>query len=64
MPVAYIPNGSGNDTLRSLNVFDVDRALDYIVKGDIIKTDITKFVIDYEDEASVPKDKRNDNIRY
>jgi diacylglycerol kinase family enzyme len=41
LPVAFVPNGSGNDTLRALNVFDINKALDYIVKGDLIKMDIT-----------------------
>lgn len=49
IPVAFIPNGSGNDTLRSLSVFDVNQALDYIVKGDIIKLDLTRILLDLEE---------------
>jgi diacylglycerol kinase (ATP) len=33
VPIGYIPNGSGNDTLRAFDVTDVAKALDYIVKG-------------------------------
>lgn len=54
LPVAFVPNGSGNDTLRALNVFDINKALDYIVKGDLIKMDITKVLLDYENEDQVP----------
>ena len=54
IPVAFIPNGSGNDTLRGLNVFDVNQALDYIVKGDLIKLDLTRILLDHEEP---PEDK-------
>lgn len=64
IPVAFIPNGSGNDTLRSFGVFDVAKALDYLVKGDIIKVDVTKVLIDYESEDQIPADQRESNLRY
>lgn len=64
LPVAFIPNGSGNDTLRGLDVFDLDKALDYIIKGDIIKIDSTKLLIDYENAGDVPEEIRSKNIRY
>ena len=54
LPVAFIPNGSGNDTLRALEVFDIAKALDYIVRGDIIKVDVTKVLMDYESEEVIP----------
>ena len=49
IPVAFIPNGSGNDALRGLSVFDVNQALDYIVKGDVIKLDLTRILLDHEE---------------
>ena len=49
IPVGFIPNGSGNDTLRSLSVFDVNQALDYIVKGDLVKLDLTRVLMDREE---------------
>ena len=49
IPVAFIPNGSGNDTLRGLSVFDVNQALDYIVKADLIKLDLTRILLDHEE---------------
>lgn len=53
MPVAFIPNGSGNDTLRSFGVTDIAKAMDYIVKGDIIKVDLTKMLMDHETEEEI-----------
>lgn len=57
IPVAFIPNGSGNDTLRGLSVFDVNQALDYIVKGDSVKLDVTRVLLDHEEipDASSPQ---------
>ena len=56
IPVGFIPNGSGNDTLRALGVTDIAKALDYIVKGEIIKFDLVKVLMDYEHEDDIPKD--------
>jgi diacylglycerol kinase family enzyme len=53
IPVAFIPNGTGNDTLRALSIFDVNSALDYIVKGDIVKIDLTRILLDHEE---IPED--------
>jgi diacylglycerol kinase family enzyme len=64
VPIGYIPNGSGNDTCRSLNSNEVGIALDYIVKGNIFKTDIIKVISDYENEAEIPDDKKDINLRY
>ena len=50
LPVGFIPNGSGNDTLRSLGVTDAAKALEYIVKGDLLKVDLTRVLLDTEDE--------------
>ena len=46
IPVAFIPNGSGNDNLRNYNCYDVQTALDYIIKGDIIKVDTVRVLAD------------------
>jgi diacylglycerol kinase (ATP) len=40
LPVAFIPNGTGNDTLFSLGVTTINQALDFILKGDVIKMDL------------------------
>ena len=64
LPVGYIPNGSGNDTCRTLNSNEVGIALDYIVKGNIFKTDIIKVISDYENEEEIPEDQKDMNLRY
>ena len=33
VPVALLPNGSGNDLCRALGIMTLDHGLDYIVKG-------------------------------
>jgi diacylglycerol kinase family enzyme len=38
--VAFIPNGSGNDTLCNFGVTDVDEAFGFIKKGNVIKMDV------------------------
>lgn len=53
IPVAFIPNGSGNDTLRSFGVTDIVKAMDFIVKGEIIKMDLIKMLMDYETEEDI-----------
>lgn len=58
LPVAFIPNGSGNDLCVSLKITDLDVALDYIVKGEIIKIDTVKHLIDYEKEEDIPEMER------
>jgi diacylglycerol kinase family enzyme len=40
IPVGFVPNGSGNDMLRALGVTNIAKALDYIVKGDLLKADL------------------------
>ena len=49
IPFAFIPNGTGNDAARALSVIDVNIALDYIVKGDVVKIDLTRVLLDHEE---------------
>lgn len=64
LPVAFIPNGSGNDTLRSFGVTDITKALDYIIKGDLIKVDVTRLLMDHDTEESIPQDEKPKYLRY
>ena len=50
-----MPNGSGDDLVANLGigVGDIDLALEYICKGDTIKMDVTKVLIDHETESDI-----------
>jgi sphingosine kinase len=56
IPIAFIPNGSGNDTCKSLNIWDIDRALDFVIKGDVINIDLVKVTLDHEEIEDIPMD--------
>lgn len=55
VPIGLIPNGSGDDTAGGLGlgIGEVDRALKYIIEGDIINIDVTKVLIDHESEDEI-----------
>lgn len=55
LPVALIPNGSGNDTCRSLGFNTLDDALNNIVNAEVVKCDTIRTLLDYDDEESIPK---------
>jgi len=64
VPVAFVPNGSGNDLCGTLMIDSINRSLDYIVKGDIFRMDISKVLIDYESEEEIPDVDKIVNLRY
>ena len=53
--ISFIPNGSGNDLVGCLGIKDINQALDWLVKGDIIQMDVNKVLIDYESEDEIPE---------
>ena len=53
IPLWMIPNGSGNATCRNYNNGSIDDSTSAIKKGDVIKTDIIKVLLDYESEADI-----------
>lgn len=55
VPVGLIPNGSGDDACGclSLQVNDALTALNFVVKGDLIKVDIIKILIDVDSEEEL-----------
>lgn len=61
LPIAFIPNGKSNNLCKSFSISDIDRALDYVVAGHIIKMDVMKLTIDHEDEEEI---KEYDKIQY
>ena len=64
LPLAFIPNGSGNDTLRPLGVTNLAKSLDYIIKGDLLKVDLTRCLIDADTEDEIPEDEKFKRLRY
>lgn len=68
IPIGMIPNGSGNDTLRSLGADQLDQALDYICSRQVIKIDTTRAMLDFapgeETDATAEKLKQEDPAQY
>lgn len=64
IPIALIPNGTGNDLCAGLTIKDIDTALDYIVKGDLFKMDAIKVLIDHEKEEDIPEEDKIMYMRY
>ena len=49
VPIALLPNGSGNDACGGIKVDTMDQAISYLIKGDVIKLDVIKCLIDHEE---------------
>lgn len=62
IPVALIPNGSGNDLCSAVGIKNLDIALDYIIKGECIKIDTVRVLMDHESEDTLPEG--NDRLNY
>jgi len=63
VPVGLIPNGSGDDICGSFNlqVNDTSSGLNYVLKGDVIKVDIVKILIDCNSEEELQECLNNDD---
>ena len=61
IPIAFLPNGTGNDFCINLSLENIDQGLDYIIKGDLIKTDIFRVLLDYESEEELYEKQRKDS---
>lgn len=55
LPVALIPNGSGNDTCRSLGFTTLAEALDNIINAEVVKVDTIRTLVDYDSFEDIPK---------
>jgi diacylglycerol kinase family enzyme len=64
LPVAFIPNGKANDICSIFSIDSIDRALDYIIKGQTIRMDLMKVLIDYNHENEIPPDKIFTHLKY
>lgn len=64
LPVALVPNGSGNDTCTSLGIKNLDDSLNAIVNAEVLKIDTIKILMDYDNESQVPDDKKLNSCRH
>ena len=55
IPIAVIPNGSGNDLCSAIGVWTLDHALDYICKGECTAIDTVRCLLDHESEDTLPE---------
>ena len=51
LPIAFIPNQDQNDICDSFSIDSVDRALDYIVKGHLLRSDVLQVRVDHKQEG-------------
>lgn len=65
VPVAFMPNGSGDDAAGGLAIGynDMEKALSYVAKGQTIKIDVVKVLLDHESEQEI-EDKLNNDPAY
>jgi diacylglycerol kinase family enzyme len=54
LPVAIIPNGSGDDLASSIGIRNVDQAIDAIVAATTTHFDTVRILVDREDEMDIP----------
>lgn len=64
LPVGFVPNGTGNDTVMNFGVTKFEQALDFIVKGDLIKIDMNLVTCDAMSPEDVPAEQKRDRVRY
>ena len=62
IPIALLPNGSGNDLCNALGIWSLDHALDYICKGEAIPLDSCRVLCDHETEEELPDGEDRYNI--
>ena len=58
-----MPNGSGNDLCGALSINTFESGLEALVKGQTIKIDICKTLLDYETEEEI-KGEKEEHLRY
>ena len=55
LPLAFIPNGTGNDVCKCFKIKDVETALNFGKARNTIKIDVFKALLDYETEEELLK---------
>ena len=64
LPVAFLPNGSGDDLCNVLGIHSLDDALDALCNGGKIKIDTIRFLADHETEEDVPEERKFFDVRH
>jgi diacylglycerol kinase family enzyme len=65
VPIALIPNGTGNDLCKTIGLETINEALSYLKKGDVIKMDLNRVLMDAKDESEISQnDKMFERMRY
>lgn len=64
LPIGVIPNGSLNLYAVNMKCESIEKALEYLTKGDIVKVDTIKVIIDHEKESDVPKEMYDSHLKY
>lgn len=69
VPIALVPNGSGNDTCISVGLKSIDQAIEYIKKGDLLKCDLNRVYLDVDtfdeiEKREVPDEQKYAKARY
>jgi hypothetical protein len=55
IPVALVPNGSGNDLCSALGIMTLEDALENICKRTVISIDTTRVLMDHDSEETLPE---------
>jgi diacylglycerol kinase family enzyme len=55
IPLAFLPNGSGDDFCSALGIMTLDHGLDYICKGESIKVDTVRVLMDHQSLDTLPE---------
>jgi diacylglycerol kinase family enzyme len=64
IPIGFIPNGTGNDLVACFGVKTAQEALKFVLKGDVIKMDVNKVLIDADDESQILPEEKFDRTRF
>lgn len=64
VPVALIPNGSGNDCAHSLNIISVADALDAIVHGECVRSDTVRILLDREKFEDIKREDEKEMLMH
>jgi diacylglycerol kinase family enzyme len=55
IPLAFLPNGSGDDFCSAVGIMSMDHGLDYICKAETIKVDTIRVLLDHDSEDTLPE---------